>query len=81
MRQRLGIAQAIMEDPALLILDEPFNGLDKNMTAKIRDLLLSLKKEGKTILLASHQQADIDLLCDTVWEADAGTISLIPQSS
>ena len=81
MRQRLGIAQAIMEDPAFLILDEPFNGLDKNMTAKIRELLLSLKKEGKTILLASHQQADIDLLCDTVWEADAGTISLIPQSS
>lgn len=81
MRQRLGIAQAIMEDPAFLILDEPFNGLDKNMTAKIRELLLSLKKEGKTILLASHQQADIDLLCDTVWEADAGTISLIRQSS
>ncbi len=81
MRQRLGIAQAIMEDPALLILDEPFNGLDKNMTAKIRELLLSLKKEGKTILLASHQQADIDLLCDTVWEADAGTVSLIHQSS
>lgn len=81
MRQRLGIAQAIMEDPALLILDEPFNGLDKNMTAKIRELLLSLKKEGKTILLSSHQQADIDLLCDTVWEADAGTIRLIPKSS
>ena len=51
------------------------------MTAKIRELLLSLKKEGKTILLSSHQQADIDLLCDTVWEADAGTIRLISKSS
>ena len=81
MRQRLGIAQAIMEDPSLLILDEPFNGLDKAMTEKIRGLLLELKKEGKTILLASHQQADIDLLCDEVWEMDAGTLSLIRQSS
>lgn len=81
MRQRLGIAQAIMEDPSLLILDEPFNGLDKAMTEKIRLLLLELKKEGKTILLASHQQADIDLLCDEVWEVDAGTVSLIRQSS
>ncbi len=81
MRQRLGIAQAIMENPSLLILDEPFNGLDKAMTEKIRGLLLKLKKEGKTILLASHQQADIDLLCDEVWEMDAGTLSLIRQSS
>ena len=81
MRQRLGIAQAIMENPTLLILDEPFNGLDKAMTEKIRGLLLELKKEGKTILLASHQQADIDLLCDEVWEMDAGTLSLIRQSS
>lgn len=81
MRQRLGIAQAIMENPSLLILDEPFNGLDKAMTEKIRGLLLELKKEGKTILLASHQQADIDLLCDEVWEMDAGTLSLIRQSS
>lgn len=70
-----------MEDPSLLILDEPFNGLDKAMTEKIRGLLLELKKEGKTILLASHQQADIDLLCDEVWEMDAGTLSLIRQSS
>lgn len=74
MRQRLGLAQAIMEDPALLILDEPFNGLDKNGVAHIRSVLLGLKEQGKTILLASHHQEDIDLLCDTVCEMDAGVL-------
>lgn len=74
MRQRLGLAQAIMEDPKLLILDEPFNGLDQKGSVEIRSLLLQLKKEGKTILLSSHNQADIDTLCDTVLELDAGKI-------
>ena len=54
MRQRLGIAQALLDDPSLLILDEPMNGLDKNGVRSIRDLLLSLKAQGKTIILASH---------------------------
>lgn len=72
MRQRLGIAQAIMENPSLLILDEPMNGLDKHGVADIRKLLLQLKEEGKTILLASHSTEDIDLLCDTVCEMDGG---------
>lgn len=66
MRQRLGIAQAIMENPEFLILDEPFNGLDKKGTADIRAILLELKKQGKTILLASHNSMDIDILCDEV---------------
>jgi len=74
MRQRLGIAQAIMEDPDILILDEPMNGLDKQGVAEIRQLLLHLKSEGKTILLASHNKDDIDLLCDTVHEMDGGRI-------
>lgn len=74
MRQRLGIAQAIMEDPDLLILDEPFNGLDKTGVAQMRQLILSLRSEGKTILLASHNQLDIHLLCDTVCEMDAGSL-------
>ncbi|MCI6942528.1 MAG: ATP-binding cassette domain-containing protein, partial [Christensenellaceae bacterium] len=60
MRQRLGIAQAIMEDPSLLILDEPLNGLDKHGVREMRDLIKGLKKQGKTILLASHNQGDID---------------------
>lgn len=77
MRQRLGIAQAIMEDPQILILDEPFNGLDKAAAGNMRKLLLELKEEGKTILLASHNQADIDQLCDTVCEMDAGIMTMI----
>ena len=72
MRQRLGIAQAIMEDPQLLVLDEPFNGLDKNGVAEIRKILLELKTEGKTILLASHNEEDIRILCDEVYEMDGG---------
>lgn len=77
MRQRLGIAQAIMEDPSLLILDEPFNGLDKTGVAEMRKLIKELKNEGKTVLLASHNQADIDELCDTVCEMDAGEMKIM----
>lgn len=74
MRQRLGIAQAIMEDPRLLILDEPFNGLDKHGVAEIRRIILDLKQSGKTILLASHNEEDIRILCDEVYEMDAGVL-------
>lgn len=77
MRQRLGIAQAIMEDQDILILDEPMNGLDKKGCEDVRKLLLDLKKEGKTILLASHNQNDIDMLCDKVYEMDRGEITEI----
>ncbi len=80
MRQRLGIAQAIMEDPSFLILDEPFNGLDKGGVLHMRNLIKSLRAEGKTILLASHNQADIDELCDTVCEMDAGQMIMIRES-
>ena len=72
MRQRLGIAQAIMEDPQVLILDEPMNGLDKEGVEDIRNLLLQLKEQGKIILMASHNAEDIELLCDHVWEMDKG---------
>jgi len=74
MRQRLGIAQTLLDDPSLMILDEPMNGLDKNGVRSIRDLLLSLKSQGKTILLASHFAQDIDELCDTVCEMDQGIL-------
>ena len=76
MRQRLGISQALLDDPALLILDEPMNGLDKNGVRSIRDLLLSLKAQGKTIILASHFAQDIDELCDTVCEMDQGVLTI-----
>ena len=77
MRQRLGIAQALLDDPSLLILDEPMNGLDKTGVRSIRSLLLSLKTQGKTIILASHFAQDIDELCDTVHEMDQGQITRI----
>ena len=83
MRQRLGIAQAIMENPHILILDEPMNGLDKRGVEDIRKILMDLKKKGKLILLASHNPLDIDILCDCVYELDAGTIvnqrSILPR--
>ncbi len=77
MRQRLGLAQAIMENPDLLILDEPMNGLDKEGVADMRKYLLDLKAQGKTILIASHSAEDIDILCDTVCEMDKGVLSVI----
>lgn len=77
MRQRLGIAQAIMEDPELLILDEPMNGLDKNGVQEMRELLKGLVGKGKTIILSSHNPADIDALCDTVCEMDGGVLTVI----
>lgn len=66
MRQRLGIAQAIMEEPEVLVLDEPFNGLDRYGVVEIRELLKELKAGGKSILLASHNAQDIKELCDNV---------------
>ena len=77
MRQRLGFAQALMEDPSLLILDEPFNGLDKYGVVHIRNLIKGLRTEGKTVILASHNQVDIDELCDTVCEMDAGILTVV----
>ena len=74
MRQRLAIAQAIMEDPEFLILDEPFNGLDNRGVEEMRDLFLELKKEGKTILVASHNTEDIKILCDCVYNMEAGVL-------
>ena len=68
MRQRLGIAQAIMENPDILILDEPFNGLDRYGVVEIRELLKQLKADGKAILLASHNAQDIEELCDDVMD-------------
>lgn len=77
MRQRLGIAQAIMEKPRILILDEPTNGLDKNGVREIRELIMSLRSPERTILIASHNMMDIDELCDTVCEMDAGELTVI----
>ena len=77
MRQRLGIAQAIMENPDILILDEPMNGLDYQGVEDVRKLLLNLKEQGKTILIASHNTEDIAVLCDHVWRMKSGEIKKI----
>lgn len=74
MRQRLGIAQAIMEDPDILILDEPLNGLDKEGVEEMRGLFLQLKQAGKAIIIASHNSVDIDVLCDKVFEISKGVL-------
>lgn len=74
MRQRLGIAQAIMEGQSLLILDEPMNGLDQEGVEDMRKLFQNLREQGKTILLASHSREDIAMLCDEVYEMEHGVI-------
>ena len=75
MRERLGIAQAIMEAPKLLILDEPFNGLDKKGVEEVYGILQELKRQGTTILLASHNEMDIQTLCDDICEMELGVLS------
>lgn len=77
MRQRLGIAQAMMENPSVLILDEPFNGLDAQGSQEIHQLLQQQKAAGRCILLASHSAADIERACDVVYEMANGGLKLI----
>lgn len=74
MKQRLAIAQATMENQDILILDEPMNGLDKDGVEQMRKLFLSFKEKGKTLLLASHNREDIELLCDEVYEMEHGRL-------
>ncbi|MFR3664905.1 ATP-binding cassette domain-containing protein [Flintibacter sp.] len=75
MKQRLGLAQAIMEDPSILLLDEPMNGLDNSGVCEMRNYLLQLRKREKTILLVSHSLEDINTLCDSVYEMDHGVLT------
>jgi len=74
MKQRLGIAQAIMEKPQLIVLDEPTNSLDEEGVGLVRNILLEEKERGATILIASHIKEDIDLLCDEKFKVEAGRI-------
>lgn len=77
MKQRLGIAQAIMEDPDILILDEPMNGLDEKGVEDMRKLLLEYRAPGRIILLTSHNREDIEMLCDEVFSMRGGKIENI----
>lgn len=75
MKQKLGIAQVLMEDPEILILDEPFNGLDENSIKNIRKILLKEKEKGKLIILATHDKEDIKVLCDEIYKFNDGTVT------
>lgn len=77
MRQRLAIAQSIMEEPEFLVLDEPFNGLDSHGVNEMRELFLELKKRGKVILIASHNSEDINILCDNVYSMESGVLKVL----
>ena len=81
MRQRLAIAQAIMEDPAILLLDEPLNGLDYEGVKTVYDILKVQKERGKIILVASHHEEDIRLLCDEVYWLKDGILERIEDIS
>ncbi len=74
MKQKLRIAQAIMENQELIILDEPTNGLDETSIKIVHEIIKKLKKENKLILIASHNKDDLRLLCDKVFKIDAGHI-------
>lgn len=75
MKQKLGIAQVLMEDPKVMILDEPFNGLDEESAKNIRSILLEEKKKGKLIILATHIKEDVSVLCDEVYKFNDGVVS------
>jgi ABC-2 type transport system ATP-binding protein len=77
MRQRLAIAQSIMEEPDFLVLDEPFNGLDNHAVDEMRELFIELKKSGKIILIASHNPDDINILCDHVYSMESGNLKAV----
>ena len=75
MKQKLGIAQAIMENPDILILDEPMNGLDNDGVMEMRKLFINLREEGTMIIIASHNKEDIEVLCDEVFEMEKGKLT------
>lgn len=81
MKQKLGIAQAIMEDQDILILDEPFNALDYKTYQDIKEIIKELQKEGRTILLTSHNFEDIEQLCDNIYVIDNGNLKIIDEES
>lgn len=75
MKQKLGIAQVLMENPEVLILDEPFNGLDEESAKKIRKILLQEKEKGKLIIIATHIKEDMELLCDEIFKFNDGVVT------
>ena len=76
MKQKIGIIQALMEEPDLIVLDEPFNALDEESVETLRKLLLEQKQKGKLIMITSHHKEDIAVLCDVVYRVSAGAVRL-----
>jgi ABC-2 type transport system ATP-binding protein len=74
MKQKVGIVQALMENPEIIILDEPMNGLDENSAEIVRNLLFDLKNENKTIIITSHNKEDIELLSDYIYKIEKGCL-------
>ncbi len=74
MARRLGLAQALINDPDLVVLDEPTSGLDPLGSAEVKELIIRLKKAGKTVLLCSHLLADVEDLCDRIAILHQGTL-------
>lgn len=74
MKQKLGVAQAIMEDPDIIILDEPFNGIEQATVDKLTNYLLKKKKEGKLIIISTHIKEDLTKLSDKIYVFDNGSI-------
>ncbi|MGN1160524.1 MAG: ATP-binding cassette domain-containing protein [Lachnospiraceae bacterium] len=74
MKQRLGLAQAFMENPPLIVLDEPMNSLDRSGVQLMRQMILEKRSQGATILISSHNEEDIRILCDSIYEMENGQI-------
>lgn len=74
MRQKLGIAMALMEDPEIILLDEPLNGLDERSEKIVIEMLLEEKEKGKLIIIASHEKEELEYLSDEIIEIKAGKI-------
>lgn len=77
MKQKLAVAQALMEQPDLILLDEPMNGLDEDSVANMYDIVKAENERGATILISSHHKVDIEMLCHQVFKVNAGTVSEI----
>lgn len=75
MKQKLAVAQVFMENPKMMIFDEPFNGIEEKTVEVIKKILLEEKKNGKIILISSHIKEDIEELADTIYFVDAGSVN------
>ncbi len=80
MKQKLALAQILMDEPEFIILDEPFNGLDEHSVSKTREIIKKLKSKGVTIILSSHIKEDIDYLCDIVYQIKDGELRMLKQN-